>query len=211
MTHYENKPSPALRFGDVVNGFVIVTPQQKTLITSDGPQLFGIDVRHLGLSVVLSPCCSISEKTISVAPLIPIRPTFFQNEFLADDLTRINRVMAPEKSIPAAKWNNLPEEQRASRMQEGVGYAFKELFIYAEHPLLRRHTVNRKEGNIVTSAWMIDFRDAQKVVCDKIVNPKQSPIESKILELSVSARSELREKIAAYYSRIPVEDQVPAN
>lgn len=211
MSYYEDTPSQALRFGDVVKGFVIATPQQKTLVSADNQPNFGIDVRHLGLSVVLSPCCSIGEKTISVAPLIPIRPTFFQNEFLAKDLTKINRVMAPDKSMPVAKWNSLPDEERASRMRQGNGYAFKELFIYAEHLLLPRHTVNRKDGNIVTGLWMIDFRDAQKVVCDKIINPKQSPLESKILELSISARSELREKIAAYYSRIPVEDQVAAN
>jgi hypothetical protein len=207
MSFYEDNVSNALRFGDVVMGFVIATTQLKAPMTTGNPEQFNIAVRHFGLAVILSPCCSISDKTISVAPLIPVRSAFFKNDFFAKDLTRINRVMEPQNTLPSAAWEKMSEEEKGKRLSEGLVYSFSELFIYAGHSLLPTSTVNRKEGDIETTTCMIDFRDTHKVSCDKIINPKQSPLDSKLLELSIATRAELREKIAAYYSRVPIEDK----
>ena len=41
------------------------------------------------------------------------------------------------------------------------------------------------------------------------LKPEDAPIiESKVLQLSIQARSELRDKITYYYSRIPEEDVI---
>jgi hypothetical protein len=55
---------------------------------------------------------------------------------------------------------------------------------------------------------MIDFRRMHKVECDRIANAKQAPLDTKILQLSVDTRAELREKLAAYFWRVPAEDVV---
>ncbi len=59
--------------------------------------------------------------------------------------------------------------------------------------------------------YMIDFRAAYKLNCDKITRKRQDnqdiPIQ-KYLQLTVNARKKLRDKIAAYYSRIPEDDEI---
>jgi hypothetical protein len=61
---------------------------------------------------------------------------------------------------------------------------------------------------IETNYYMIDFRNTSKLNCERIINPKDAPLESKCLQLSIQARSELRDKIAYYYARIPKEDKI---
>ena len=55
---------------------------------------------------------------------------------------------------------------------------------------------------------MIDFRNIYKLSCEKIITPKDAPLESKCLQLSIQARSDLRTKIADYYARVPKEDEI---
>ena len=55
---------------------------------------------------------------------------------------------------------------------------------------------------------MIDFRNTYKLNYEKINPPKDAPLESKCLQLSIQARSELRDKIAWYYGRVPEEDKI---
>ena len=53
---------------------------------------------------------------------------------------------------------------------------------------------------------MIDFRNTYKINCDKIKAPDNVPHETKILQLSITVRNELRDKLISYYGRIPAED-----
>ena len=62
------------------------------------------------------------------------------------------------------------------------------------------------QADIVTKFYMIDFRNTYKLDCEKIVSPKDAPLEAKVLELSIEARADLRNKIAFYYGRTPQED-----
>lgn len=91
-------------------------------------------------------------------------------------------------------------------MKEGDAYAFLDLFIYERHVLLPEYTVHRKEGNVTTRYHMIDFKNSYKIDCDRINSPEDAPLNKKVLQLSIESRSELREKITKYYSRIPKED-----
>ena len=69
--------------------------------------------------------------------------------------------------------------------------------------------VHKKQGkNIETNYYMADFRNTYKLYCDKIKSSEKAPLESKCLQLSVQARSELRDKISYYYARIPKEDKI---
>lgn len=92
---YEGTIDKALRFGDVLEGYVSVTPKINNPFFNKGDYNYHIDIALPSFSVVLSPCCSIGEQKISLTPLIEIRKTFFSNPYFAQDLTRINRRMKP--------------------------------------------------------------------------------------------------------------------
>ena len=47
-----------------------------------------------------------------------------------------------------------------------------------------------------------------EILSDKIISEENSPLDSKCLQLSIQTRSELRDKIAYYYARIPREDRI---
>jgi hypothetical protein len=208
---YEDDMDDALRFGDVLRGYVSTIPKIKEPILSEQIiyESYNVDINLSEFSVVVTPCCSIGWKTISLTPLLKIRGSFFDNEYLADDLTRINRKMEPQQAVPLRVWEGFPEEEKLKRLKEGFGYAFLELFIYKENDLLPEYTVHRRQGNIDTKYYMIDFRNTYKLNCDLINTPKDAPINSKYLQLSIPARSELREKLSYYYARLPEEDIIP--
>jgi hypothetical protein len=206
---YAGQPSDSLRFGDVVRGFVSATPEIdrprfENVIGKLGE--FGLAISRVPFSVVLSPCCSIADKMVSLAPLIQIRPGFLKNPYFAEDLTRINRLMEPEQSVDPHTWKALPEPEKQKRLATGRAYALMEVFVYASHDLLPPYTLDRKEGNVKLNVYMVDFRQAYRVTCESIKSPQKQPLEAKYLELSVRARRDLREKIAHYYGRTPQED-----
>lgn len=205
---YIEQPSNALRFGDVVRGFVAATPNIEYPNISGGSEksAFTLDIVHSQYSVILSPCCSIGNKVISLAPLIKILPSFLNNPYFAEDLTRINRMMEPEQTLPPETWEKLPEHERQKRQAAGRAYALVEYFIFAEHDLLSQYVLNRKNGNVPIGFYMVDFRQTYQVRCDKVNNATDSPIDAKYLELAVETRKELREKIGNYYGRTPQED-----
>ena len=105
---YLESQSNALRFGDIVRGFVAATPivVQPNISGKSEKSAFSLDVSHSPFSIVLSPCCSIGNKVISLAPLINIQPSFLSNPYFSEDLTRINRIMEPEQTLPPDTWNN---------------------------------------------------------------------------------------------------------
>lgn len=205
---YIQSPSKALRFGDIVRGFVAATPNivHPNISGESEKSAFSLDVSHSQFSVILSPCCSIGNKVISLAPLIKILPSFLRNPYFGHDLTNINRKMDPDQTLPPDIWDQLPDQVRQEKFAMGRAYAFVDYFIYSSHELLPKYVLNRKEGDISTNFYMVDFRQTYQVKCEKVNNPTDSPIDAKYLELTVSARKELREKIADYYGRTPQED-----
>lgn len=210
---YQEEMDRALRFGDVLRGYVSTTPNIeepiiKKPILAALNEGYSIDVNLPIFSVVISPCCSIGRKVISLTPLIKLRNSFFDNPYFAEDLTRINREMEPHQPVPPFVWKRLPPEERQRRVEEGYGYAFLELFVYEKNELFPKYVVDTKQGRIKTEYYMIDFRNTYKLNCEKIITPHNSPIESKCLQLSIETRSELRSKIAYYYARVPKEDKV---
>lgn len=203
---YQEKMDKALRFGDVLKGYVLAASSiEEPILNKD----YKIDINLPALCVVLSPCCSIGEKTISLSPLIELRGSFFDNPYIAEDLIRINRKMEPQQSVSPQVWEErFSPEEKQRRVEVGYAYAFVELFVYEKNDLFPKYTIHRRQGNIETNYYMIDFRNSHKVSCEKIITPENAPLESKVLQLSIRTRSELREKIADYYARIPKEDRV---
>jgi hypothetical protein len=205
---YQDSIDPNFRFGDVLKGFVSSTPNlTEPLLTPSKPD-YSIDVSMPLYCIIISPCCSIADQIISLSPLVQVRSAFFNNPFFAEDLTRINRLVPPDKSLSPAVWETMPEEQKRERLIKGMAYTFVELFVYREHEIFPQYEVHRKNAvNVLTKYYMVDFRNTFRVNCSKVKKPDTVPLEAKCLQLAVQARKELRAKIAFYYGRTPAEDK----
>jgi hypothetical protein len=168
--------------------------------------------------VVITPCCSIGDEKISVAPFekVGLRKELFEVLYLKDDMTKINRIMEPQKAIRPQRWATYKQEEQLEILNQPADYQYNELFIYAEHDSLPSYQVKIGQVLLNSRYYMIDFRKATRVTCKSIISPntkaftdeiKQKALDSKILELHSNIRQELRNKISNYYSRIPDEDQ----
>jgi hypothetical protein len=198
-----------LRFGDVLKGYVFTAPNIVEPISNVSNTGCKIEIDFPFFSVVITPCCSIGQKTISLTPLIEIRNTFFRNPHFSEDLTRINRKMEPQQGFPPKAWKKLSPEEKKRRLEEGCTYVFLELFVYEKNDLFSKYSIHiNKQENIETNYYMIDFKNTYKLNCEKINTPKDAPIASKCLQLSIQARKELRDKIAYYYGRTPKEYKI---
>lgn len=204
---YASQPSPALRFGDIVRGFVAFTPCLKTPLKPQSEYGFSVEVIRSDLFAILSPCCSIKDRLLLLAPLLPLRPEFFTNPYFAEDLTRINRKMSAQNAIPPKAWDNLDDQERQERLNSPPSYAFLELFVYDHDDRLPEYELARAP-NGRAGHFMVDFRHAFRVNCADVIKPDNSPVDSKILELSIAARGEMRDKIASFFQRVPAEDVV---
>lgn len=206
---YSQKMDKALRFGDVLQGYPSTTPIIEEPMLKESSARYNINVDLPKFTVVMDPCCEIRNKTISLTPLIQVSRAFFDNPYFAEDLTRINRKMEPQQAVSPTIWEKLPLEEKQKRLEVGRTYALLNLFIYEKHELFPKYILRRKDKeDIETNYYMIDFRNTYKLCCDKIISPENSPLESKILQLSIETRSELREKLINYYANIPPEDKI---
>jgi len=158
------------------------------------------------LSVVLSPCCSISDKVLSITPFLPLSAALFKNPYLADDPKRINTKIPAIKSLPPEVWENMDASEKAERLSKEDGYVFVDFFVYHAYHLFPEYTINRKDGNIKSKFYIIDFRKSVRIQCDKILTPKYLPGSAKVLQLTIETRDLLRKKIGSFYQRIPQDD-----
>jgi hypothetical protein len=205
---YESKPQSALRFGDVVRGYVWSSPQIDSP-DANPPVRYRVEVHSPTFAVVMSPCCSIREHVLAISPLIEVLPPFFRNPYFASDLTNINRTMSPEKAISPGRWAKLSPEEQQERLAVGNVYAFGEYFIYAPHDLLSTYTMKDKgQEDREVGHHMIDFRRICRIECNEIVTPEQAPLKTKVLQISIETRRELRDKLTWYFGRVPEEDMV---
>ena len=211
---YAKKMDNILRFGDVVRGYVLpnTTIKEPILSLKSESHNYAIDI-EMPYSVVLTPCCSIGESTISLTPLIEVRSSFFKNPYYAEDLTRVNRMMKPQQSLSPDEWGKFSLEEQQRRLAVETTYAHPNLFVYDENEIFKEYTLRQRKIRY----YMINFKNSYTIKCAMIkrpedLKPEDAPIiESKVLQLSIQARSELRDKIAYYYSRIPEEDEILAD
>jgi len=206
---YQDLEEP-LRFGDVIRGFALSTPSIDSPPLNVNTHEYKIEIALPNFCAVLSPCCSIDEKVISLSPLIQILSSFYLNPHFEEDLTRINRPVSPDKAIPPAGWETLTPLEQKQKMDAGLIYTHWEKFIYEKNDLFPIYTLKKTSSSWekTTNHYMIDFRNTFRVNCSKIVRPNKAPLGTKCLQLSIETRKELREKISAYYWRIPEEDKV---
>lgn len=202
---YTSTPDEALRFGDVVRGYVSATPIIEDPFVGSDFGRFKIEIDRPAFSVILFPSCSIRNKTVSLTPLLPARKVFFDNPNLASNLTAINLEMELEEAIPPDAWKSLSEDEKQAKRAQGRAYVFPSLFVYEKHDLLPEYEIHRQGGNIKTNYYMIDFSNVYKLGCEGIKDPRNSPLYSKCLQLSEQTRLELLYKIVGYFNRVSKE------
>jgi len=205
---YSRTISNGLRFGDVVSGFPLITSKSDKLGGSkvDGDDVI-ITINKSKNLVVMTPCCSIEDGSIALAPLQQVRPAFLKNEYFVDDLTRINRIVPSENSLPQEAWNHMSPEEANERRNQEPGYMFLECFVFMPNAILPEYRI--KESKI--GHYMVDFKSIYRFESTSI---KRSNGETslpqgcnKSLQLTALARNGLREKLTSFFARVPDEDR----
>jgi len=207
---YVQEPDKFLRLGDVVRGYISTNPtiKEPNLSSKSEGYDYKIEIGMPKYSVVLTPCCNIEKGKISLSPLIKIKSYFLLNPYFAEDLTRINRRMTAQQSLKPEEWEKFDEEEKQRRLAEKINFALLEYFVYKENEIFDEYSIRDQ----MTRYYMVDMRNIYTIKCPMVrrpeeLRPKDAPIiESKVLQLSVPTRSELRDKIAYYYSRPAEED-----
>lgn len=212
---YAERHSEVLRLGDVVRGFplssTVATPAEGGL----APAEYRIEMQIPKFSVILSPCCSIGSygNSILLCPLSSVQKPWFRNPFFRDDFTNVNRLVPPEKSVPPKKFVTMTPDEKLKHLASGEGFTLLEYFVYAPHDLLERYAIGVPgEGKEEVGHYAVDFRQMVRVSCRVITNPQvpndETISRAKLLELSIEARRELREKLAHYFGKPADEDKI---
>jgi len=198
-----------LRLGDVVEGYVSFSAKITEPFLSFERKVYhnyNIDIEVPTRSVVLTPCCSIEDQMISLTPLIQLRSDFLKNDYYSQDFTRINRVMAPKLAFPPDEWEKIPGGEKREIESRADGYAHISFFVYSSNELFNPYELRRQQ----VKHYMIDFRNIQTIKCALIKTKEQREksgkeeppiLKSKLLQLSVSTRKELRDKLSNYFWR----------
>lgn len=205
---YSDIHSPALRFGDIIHGYIFVDALIKKPFYAEDilPEDYNIKISFPKYCVILTPCCRIEKSVMNICPLEKIKNNFLKNNYFKEELTRINRRMSLRDAFTQEEWNKLSDEAQANAMLRDYEFSNLQNFIYAPHPYFESYIAKKEE----TSHYMIDFKNTIKIKCDLIQksNPSKTILDSKIAELSIDIRHELREKISNFYARVPEEDKI---
>jgi hypothetical protein len=209
-----NSTDRILRLGDVVKGYISPTTKIKEPFLSLDSSIYHnyyVKFEVPRFSVVLTPCCSIGEQNmICLSPLIQLKADFFKNPYLAEDFTRLNREIEPDKAHPPDVWQKMTDEEKQERLARGKGYMEYYLFVYAPGDEFPVYPLRNQKTNY----YMIDFRNMQTLKCDllrgreKTTEEEAQILQSKCLQLSRQSREELRMKLSHYFVRRPAEDEI---
>ncbi len=206
---YNDTLDPVLRFGDILKGFIKTEPIfNNPILNLEQKIQYNIKISIPKFSVVLTPCCSIGPSIITLTPLIQIHSSFMKNPYFAKDITRINRLIElPKNKFVPDDWEKLDEDERLKHITQGKSYSNLKYFIYGEDENLEPYVLKRKD----IGYYMIDFTRSYHIICNNIKKEGKTEgnlLDSKVLQLSIESRDQLRSKIAEYYSRIPEEDKI---
>ena len=105
--------------------------------------------------------------------------------------------------------DKLPEEEREKDFATMIYYELA-LFVYEPLNLFDKYEVAKME----IQHYQIDFRKTYTVQCGKIKRKEKLKkediiiLDTKITQITVPAREDLRMKLSEFYSRIPEEDKI---
>jgi len=210
---YSKENSKVFRLGDIVKNFLTIVPIMKNAATDI--KGLNCEIRlYYSYHAILTPCCSIEQGFIMLAPLEKVRPGLFKNKYTLKNLTIINKKMPESYVYKDSEWAELSLEAQEEIIAKSDDYQYYDFFVFAEHDSLPPYPLKLGPGEKVeTRFYLVDFRKAFRVKCDKIQRieePDKLPPESellsfvrevKLLELSESARVDFKGKLAHFYIR----------
>lgn len=203
-----------LRFGDLLQGFIETVPHIENPLTDSFLKDYKYHIESLipEFSVIMTPCCSIGENTISLAPLKRITSDLYRNlsNEVINNFTILNFEVESKKIISPFNWNFLSKEQKAEKEAEGKAWVFIDRFFYKGCNLFEEYEILVRKEPFFVRDYVIDFKEIYQIKCNKIIYQKidNDILSSKCLELTIEARDEFRKKIANYYGRVPDEDLI---
>lgn len=197
---YKSPYDQIIRQGDIIKGLIspeIITNKFLDNNEKDFGGSFSIAVKFNYVTTI-TPCCNIQKSDyIALCPLIPLRKDFRleSHKFIFEDPTRINRLIAPEKSVPPIAWEKkISSKEKQIRIERGPTYIYLNNFVF------------EKYGDILSENMMIDFDNIFNIRRKDLGNGNQKLLSAKVLQLSDEIRNTLREKLVAYYFKIPEEN-----
>lgn len=197
---YSEGHSEALRFGDVVIGFVGLDIHMDSL--DKGPLNFKIDIKTVPFYVIMTPCCSIEKGKIALAPLIELPDRLLSNPNFIKDFTCLNRKLPTRLAAGEEIWSKLSYEEQMSP----PAYAEYELFVYEGWNGFPEYKMKYKREEHTTNFYAINFKDVFKVNAKEIQRDKPELLKYKAQELTIETRNDLRNKMSSFFGRIPNED-----
>jgi hypothetical protein len=92
-------------------------------------------------------------------------------------------------------------------MAKGDSFIFEECFVYDANPLFSAYSLKKGSQTFPPVAHrLLDFKRIIRIDCTLIERNRDAPAGTKLLELTISARTQLRDKLAHFFGRIPEED-----
>jgi hypothetical protein len=206
LPFYLDPPTKVFRFGDIVTGF------QHPTVRIDTPNSavdLKISVARPQYFAVMTPCCDIELKSFSLAPLIQVRDAIvLKHPRLHGNLALINVPFLPRDGFTPEQIEKMEPAKQAEILSENEKYSYLDCFLYEPSALFPPYEVKRKEQTIAKLQYrMIDFKSIFRVECSMIEREQQAPTGIKVAELTVTARSQLRDKLTFYFGRNADEGQ----
>lgn len=115
--------------------------------------------------------------------------------------------MPAEQALPPKHWESLTAEKKSELMAKGESFIFEECFVYDANPLFTPYELKKGAKTFSPVAHrLLDFKKIVRIDCALIERNRDAPAGIKLLELTIAARSQLRDKLAHFFARIPDED-----
>jgi hypothetical protein len=188
-----------------VTGFQYPTVRIDTL---DSVFDLRISVTRPQYFAVMTPCCNIELKSVSLAPLEEVRESILKHPRLLQNLAVINSQYLPKDAFTPEEIDKMDADKQAELATLPVVYSYLECFVYEPNGLFPLYEVKRKK-----QTWsnlqhrMVDFKSIFRVECSLIEREQDAPAGVKVSELTVETRSQLRDKLTYYFGRNADEGQ----
>jgi len=227
---YSDSIEEKLRLGDVLEGYLSTTPSIENPLGEAPDTSYRIDVNLPEFCVIMDNCCHIGAGTILLSPLVQIEHHFWDTPSLADNILRINSLAMPQELMHPEQWNKLSADSKREFLNVVPSYGHKRYFIYDKKASFTSYDVHREaqyrekidedtqlpiyeriaeEKVFSTKQYTIDFKKLFRVNCRKISKSAMDKkvLDSKIAQLTVETRNQLREKMAMFFGEVPLEDR----
>ncbi|KKL96616.1 hypothetical protein LCGC14_1842690 [marine sediment metagenome] len=193
------------RFGDVLRGAIL--SESDFTLASPSASSYKLIVQQPDYAAILTPCCSIDQNTVLLAPLERVPKNWLKYSHWIDDFTIINRRLTHEEALGSEQWAALEDQRKIELLQKGAEYQKHPFFAYAPSDLLPCYTYTYRQDDHRLSVYLINFMRIFRIKSSAFQRDQPLPLGTKMLQLSIEARTSLRSKLVHYFNRQAYEDR----